>query len=253
LHSDKTYAKQLKAVKILAPIDAKYPNHPGVTHYLIHSLDYTPLAKRGVPAANKYAQVAPSAPHAQHMPSHIYSMLGMWDASVKSNLHALDMAQAYAAKTWPGAAHPGVGHLWDFLEYAYLQMGQDTYARQVRDAAAATKKFGLEQMPTYTGLAAVEARFALERGAWKEAAALEPRGSRYAQAEAITHFARALGAARSGDFGAAQQDIDTMKALRTSLEKANQSYWAEQVEVQILAAQAWLAQGQGNKEDALKQ
>ena len=108
-------------------------------------------------------------------------------------------------------------------------------------------------MPTYTGLAAVEARFALERGAWKEAAALEPRGSRYAQAEAITHFARALGAARSGDFVAAQQDIEKMKELRASLEKANQSYWAEQVEVQILAAQAWLAQGQGNKEDALKQ
>src|SRR5262249_56512354 len=121
-----------------------------------------------------------------------------------------------------------VGHLGDFMEYADLRMGQDTHARQVREAAATTKKFGLEQMPTYPGLAGVEARFALERGAWKEAGALEPRGSHYAQAEAITHFARALGAARSGDFVAAQQDIDKMKELRTSLEKANQSYWAEQ-------------------------
>src|SRR6266702_3245783 len=126
-HSDKTYANQLKAAKILAPIDAKYPAHPGVTHYLIHSLDYPPLAQRGVPAANKYARVAPSAPHAQHMPSHIYSMLGMWEESVKSNQASLAVANATAARVWPGTGkyHQSVGHLWDFMEYAYLQMGQD--------------------------------------------------------------------------------------------------------------------------------
>ena len=132
-------------------------------------------------------------------------------------------------------------------------MGQDQQAKQVCDEAATAPKTHIDGLGIQTGLAAIPARYALERSAWQEAAALQPRGSSYPQAEAITHFARALGAARSGDFAAAQQDIDKMKALRASLEKANQSYWAEQVEVQILAAQAWLAQGQGNKEEALKQ
>ena len=253
LHSDKTYAKQLKAVKILAPIDAKYPDHPGVTHYLIHSLDYPPLAKRGVPAANKYAKVAPSAPHAQHMPSHIYSMVGMWEQSVQSNQNAMEVGRALAAKSYPGMTYAGMPHWWDFTEYALLQMGQDQKAKQVRDEAVAAPKTNLDNLGINTGLAAIPARYALERSAWKEAAALQPRGSSYPQAEAITHFARALGAARSGDFVVAQQNIDTMKELRASLEKVTQSYWAEQVEVQILAAQAWLAQGQGHKEEALKQ
>ena len=250
--SDKTYANQLKAVKILAPIDAKYPNHPGVTHYLIHSLDYTPLAQRGVPAANKYARVAPSAPHAQHMPSHIYSMLGMWEQSVQSNQHAIQVGKELAAKSYPGMTYAALPHCWDFTEYALLQMGQDQKAKQVRDEAAAAPKTNIDNLGINTGLAAIPARYALERSAWREAAALEPRGSSYAQAEAITHFARAMGAARTGDVAAAQQDIDKLKALRATLEKANQSYWAEQVEVQILAAQAWLAQGLGNKDEAMK-
>jgi len=252
LHSDKTYAKQLKAVKILAPIDAKYPDHPGVTHYLIHSLDYTPLAKRGVPAANKYARVAPSAPHAQHMPSHIYSMLGMWEQSVKSNQNAIQVGKELAAKSYPGMTYASLPHCWDFTEYALLQMGQDQKAKQVRDEAATAPKTNLDNLGINTGLAAIPARFALEHGAWKEAAVLEPRGSSYPQAEAITYFARAMGAARTGDVAAAQQDIDKLKELRATLEKANQSYWAEQVEVQILAAQAWVAQGQGNKDEAMK-
>src|SRR5437870_8515851 len=243
LHSDKTYAKQLKAVKILTPIDAKYPDHPGVTHYLIHSLDYTPLAKRGVPAANKYAKVAPSAPHAQHMPSHIYSMVGMWEQSVQSNQHAMQVGQALAAKSYPGMTYSGMPHWWDFTEYALLQMGQDQRAKQVCDEAATAPKTNIDGLGIQTGLAAIPARYALERSAWQEAATLAPRGSSYPQAEAITHFARAMGAARTGDSAAAQQDIDTLTALRATLEKANQSYWAEQDEVQILAAQAWLAHG----------
>jgi hypothetical protein len=144
-------------------------------------------------------------------------------------------------------------HCWDFTEYALLQMGQDQKAKQVRDEAATAPKTNTDSLGVHTGFAAIPARYALERSAWKEAAALEPRGSSYAQAEAITYFARAMGAARTGDVAAAQQDIDKLKALRATLEKATQSYWAEQVEVQILAAQAWLAQGQDNKEEALKQ
>jgi tetratricopeptide (TPR) repeat protein len=138
------------------------------------------------------------------------------------------------------------------MEYALLQMGQEQRAKQVRDDNNAIKKLGFEFMPSYAGLAAVPARFALERQAWKEAAVLEPRGSQYPQAEAITYFARAIGSARSGDLTAAQQGLNKLKELRATLEKANQSYWAEQVEIQMLAASAWIAHAQGQKDEALK-
>ncbi len=200
LPSDKTYAKQLKAGAILEKIVAELQDHPGALHYLIHTYDYPPLAQRGLDAANKYAEVAPAAPHAQHMPSHTYSMLGLWTQSVASNTKTRALAREYS----------------------------------------------------YTGLAAVPARFALERQAWKEAAALEPRGSQFPQAEAITYFARAMGSARSGDLAAAEREVDKLKELRAALENASQSYWADQVEVQMLAASAWIAQAKGEKERALK-
>jgi tetratricopeptide (TPR) repeat protein len=145
-----------------------------------------------------------------------------------------------------------VPHHLDFTEYALLQMGQEHRAKQVRDDTNAIKKLGFEFMPSYTALAAVPARFALERQAWKEAAVLEPRDSQFPQAEAITHFARAIGSARSGDLTAAQQEADKLRELRATLEKASQSYWAEQVEIQMLAASAWIAQTKGQKEEALK-
>ncbi|WP_063890038.1 hypothetical protein [Burkholderia ubonensis] len=251
--SDKTYANQLKAAAILEKIYREQPDHPGIAHYLIHSYDYSPLAQRGLPFADKYAQIAPAAPHAVHMPSHIYSMLGMWAASVKSNEAALKVMREEAARSWPGATHPSAPHSWDFMEYAYLQLGQDARARQVRDDADAATKFPFDRLVTYTGLEAVPARYALERGAWQEAAALEPRGSRWPQAEAITYFARALGCARGGKADMAQTNIDMLTQLRAKLEQSGQPYWAEQVQVQILAASAWLAHAQGKDEDALKQ
>jgi len=252
LPTDKTYANQLKAGAILEKVLVTQPNHPGALHYLIHSYDYTPLAQRALSAANKYAGIAPAAQHAQHMPAHTYSMLGLWAQSVESNTKSREAAQEQAARLWPGATHPGVPHHLDFTEYALLQMGQEHRAKQVRDDSNAIKKLGFEFMPSYTALAAVPARFALERQAWKEAAVLEPRGSQFPQAEAITHFARAIGSARSGDLAAAQQGVDKLKELRATLEKANQSYWAEQVEIQILAVSAWIAQAKGQKEEALK-
>ncbi|WP_431824617.1 hypothetical protein [Burkholderia sp. F1] len=251
--SDKTYANQLKAAAILEKIYREQPDHPGIAHYLIHSYDYSPLAQRGLPFANKYAQIAPAAPHAVHMPSHIYSMLGMWAASVKSNEAALKVMREEAARTWPGATHPSAPHSWDFMEYAYLQLGQDAHARQVRDDADAATKFPFDRLVTYTGLEAIPARYALERGAWQEAAALEPRGSRWPQAEAITYFARALGCARGGKADMAQPNIDMLTQLRAKLEQSSQPYWAEQVQVQILAASAWLAHARGNDDEALKQ
>ena len=252
LHSDKTYANQLKAGAILEKVEAKLPDHPGVLHYLIHTYDYPTLAQRGLDAANRYAEVAPAAQHAQHMPSHTYSMLGMWTQSIASNTKSRAVAQAQAAKLWPGATHPSEPHHLDFMEYALLQTGQEGAAKQLRDQSNGITKLGFEFLGSYTALAAVPARFALERQAWKEAAALEPKGSKFPQAEAITHFARAMGSARSGDLAAAERDVDNLKVIRASLENASQSYWASQVEIQMLAASAWIAQAKGEKETALK-
>ena len=211
LPSDKTYANQLKAGAILEKIAATQPDHPGVLHYLIHSYDYPPLAQRALDAANKYAGVAPAAPHAQHMPAHTYSMLGLWAQSVESNTKSRASAQEQAARLWPGATHPSEPHHLDFMEYALLQMGQEQRAKQVRDDNNAIKKLGFEFMASYTALAAVPARFALERQAWKEAAVLEPRGSQFPQAEAITYFARAIGSARSGDLAAAERELSSSR------------------------------------------
>jgi tetratricopeptide (TPR) repeat protein len=252
LPSDKTYANQLKAGAILERVAAILPEHPGVLHYLIHTYDYPPLAQRGLDAANKYAAVAPAAQHAQHMPSHSYSMLGLWTRSVASNTKSRALAREQAARLWPGATHPSEPHHLDFMEYALLQMGQEGPAKQLRDDSNAITKLGFEHFGIYTALAAVPARFALERQAWREAAALEPRGSQFPQAEAITYFARAMGSARSGGVAAATREVDKLKELHAALENASQSYWATQVEIQMLAASAWIAQAKGEKDKALK-
>jgi tetratricopeptide (TPR) repeat protein len=179
-------------------------------------------------------------------------MIGLWAQSVASNTKSRAIAQQQAARLWPGATHPGEPHHLDFMVYALLQMGQEGRAKQLRDDSIAVKKLGFEYLPSYTALAAVPARFALERQAWKEAAVLEPRGSQFAQAESITYFARAIGSARSGDLAAADREVDKLKELRAALDRANQSYWAEQVEIQMLAASAWIAHAKGEKEEALK-
>jgi len=242
----------LKAIRILEPLDKKYPEHPGITHYLIHSYDFAPIAKKGVPAANKYAKIAPSAPHAQHMPSHIYSMVGMWKESIASNISAIKVANEYAAKVNLDGVLVALPHGYDFMQYAYLQLGQDAKAKALIEENAAIKKVIGPVSAGNTARAAVPARYMLERQDWQGAAQLQPLGTPFPAAEAITHFARAMGAARSGDPAAAQADIEKLKGLREGLEKATQSYWAEQVEVQVLGAQAWLAQGQGRKDEALK-
>ena len=242
----------LKAIAILEPIDKKYPDHPGVTHYLIHSYDFPAIAARGVPAANKYAKIAPSAPHAQHMPSHIYSMVGMWEPSIVSNQRAIAVAREYATRANLDGALVGVPHGYDFMAYAYLQLGQDGKAKAlIEETAAITKTIG-PRIAAATAQNAVPARYMLERQDWRGAAQLKPVGTGLPAAEAITHVARAIGAARRADFVAAQTDIDILKDLRGQLEKANQGYWAGQVEIQVLAAQAWLAQAQSNRDDALR-
>ena len=249
----KSMAPLVKAIQILEPLDRKYPDHPGITHYLIHSYDFAPIATRGVPAANKYAKIASSAPHALHMPSHIYSMVGMWEASIAANTRTVAASNEYAARNKLDGIYGAIPHSWDFMQYAYLQLGRDSEAKGLTEEVAGVKKIFASRYVTECGAAAVAARYMLERQDWKGAATLQVLDIVKApQAQAITHFARALGAARSDDLTAAQVDIDKLKELRTALEKASQPYWAGQVEVQILAAQAWVAEAQGTKEDALK-
>jgi len=248
----KTMNNLVKAIEILEPIDKQYPDHPGVTHYLIHSYDFPALADRGVPAANKYAKIAPAAPHAQHMPAHIYSMVGMWDASIASNLASVAVAKEYTEKSKLDGVLAGVPHAYDFMEYAYLQLGQDAKAKALIEENAAIQKVVGPQLAGRMAQAAVPARYMLERQDWRGAAQLKPLGSDIPPAEAVTYFARALGAARSGDVAAAQADVAKLIEIRAGLEKANQSYWAGQVEIQVLAAQAWIAQAQSKPEEALK-
>lgn len=248
----KSMAPLTRAIAILEPLDKKYPDHPGITHYLIHSYDFAPIAQRGIPAANKYAKVAPAAPHAQHMPSHIYSMVGLWQQSIDSNLASNKVANEYAAKVNLDGVMAGVPHALDFMQYAYLQLGQDDKAKALIEQAAVIKKVIGPVSAGNTARAAVPARYFLERQDWAGAAKLQPQGLPFAPAEAITHFARAIGAARSGDPSAAQADIGKLNELRAGLLKANQGYWAEQVEVQVLGAQAWVARAQGDKAEARK-
>src|SRR5947209_622518 len=188
---------------------------------------------------------------AQNMPSHIYTMVGMWDASIASNQKAIAVANDYVLKANLDGTLAGVPHAYDFMAYAYLQLGQDARARGLIDETAGIKKI-IGPRIVGMALAAVPARYVLERQDWQGAARLGPLGTGLPAGEAITYFARALGAARSGDVAGAQTDIDKLKEQRAALEEAKQSYWAEQVEVQILAAQAWLAQGRNDRAEALK-
>jgi hypothetical protein len=251
--NDKTYAKQFKAAAILQAIEAKQPDHPGVPHYLIHSYDFAPICRDGLPAAQRYAELAPAAPHALHMPSHTFSMLGMWEESISANVKTLAASRAYATANKLDGTYAAAPHSYDFMQYAYLQLGQDGKARAVMAEAAAIEKVFRPILGSETGLAAVPARYMLERQDWSGAAGLQmPVAVRAAPAKAIIHFARAIGAARSGSLAGAQVDIGALQELKTELERAGQPYWAGQVEVQLLAARAWLAHGQGDDAEAVK-
>jgi hypothetical protein len=243
LPTDKTYAKQLQAAEILEAEVARQPDHPGVVHYLIHTYDYPPLAERGVEAADRYADLAASAPHALHMPSHIYTRLGYWDRSIETNRRSAEVARA--RKEMDGELHAR-----DYMVYAYLQSGRDEAARQ---AIAEAQQFAGAKSSSPAGpfaLAAMPARLAMERGAWEEAADLAPQPSDFAFADAITHFARAIGLARSGKPEAAPADVEALQRLADALRPKN-AYWAEQVDIQHMAAAAWIAYAEGKGDEAL--
>jgi hypothetical protein len=245
--SDKTYASQLKAAAILEGLQKSQPNHPGIVHYIIHAYDYAPIANKGLPAARSYAALAPSAPHALHMPSHIFSTLGMWQDAISANLAADQAARNYAASTSATAkanpaSVPGRYHALDFLVNAYLQIAQDRRAKAIldeRNSPGATSSGG--SITAHTGFAAIPVRYALDRHAWAEAAAIPPMQTTFKQAEAIVAFGRSLGAARTGDLGQAKEELANIIRLRQALAAEGDPYWAEQVGIQEAAASAWIA------------
>jgi hypothetical protein len=240
--ADKTYANQLKGAAILEPIFKRQPQHPGVAHYLIHLHDYPPIAEKGLDAAKRYAQIAPAAPHAQHMPSHIFTRVGYWKESIASNIASVRAAKS--GKEWDDGMH-GM----DYLVYAYLQLGQDKEARGVVDDMSATE--GYKAFPGFYARAASQARYVVERGDWKGASELQVRPSPIAYADAVTHFARALGAARSGQPESAKADIAKLAELRDKLGEAKDAYWSEIVDIQRQVATAWILYAEGKYDEAL--
>ena len=242
--ADQSYSAYLKAAAILEQQFKKYPNHPGVAHYLIHSYDAPPIAARGLDAARRYAGIAPDAPHALHMPSHIFTRVGAWEESVATNVRSAEVArkdndsdEAY--------------HASDYMVYAYLQLARDAEARATIDAATKMLPSSTRFVAPYA-MAAMPARYVVERGDWKSAASLEPAATIYPFVSAITYYARALGSARTGDVAAAKKDAEQLAAAHSALEAAKNKYWATEVEIQRLGAAAWIAQAEGKNEEALK-
>jgi hypothetical protein len=253
--SDKTYAKQLQAGAILDRLFTQYPDHPGLAHYIIHTYDTPALASRASEAAQRYSSIAPSTAHALHMPSHTFTRLGNWKASIDTNI-------ASAASADRANQPADELHACDYLVYAYLQTGQDQAAARVVQTSAqvfahydpsVALNGAAGPSAAYFARAAIPARFALERHAWSDAAQLQPLSSSYPYTDAITWFARGLGAAHLKDSAAAQNAIDALTQLHEQLVAAKESYWANQVDIQRQEVIAWLSFANGKPEQALQQ
>jgi hypothetical protein len=243
--NDQTYARPLKAAQLLEPLLAAHPEHPGIAHFLIHSYDFPPLAEKGLVAARRYAGIAPSAAHALHMPSHIFTRVGAWEDSVATNLRSEQTARA-------DSSGDEILHAIDYQVYAYLQMARDGDAKKaIERALDDAGRFAFFRPVGPFGQAAASARYALERGDWRAAAQLPVKPTKVLYANAITHFARALGAARSGDPAAGNADLTRLAELRDQLVAAKNTYWAGQVEIQRLGASAWVALAEGRRDEAL--
>jgi tetratricopeptide (TPR) repeat protein len=253
--ADKTYADRLKAGAILEKLFEQEPTHPGLAHYIIHTYDVPELARRALTAARRYSEIAPDAPHALHMPSHTFTRTGYWQESIDSNI-----AAAAAARREGQTAEEL--HASDYEIYAYLQTGQDEAARRVVDSLPEiASRFDPKAVMSgaggpsvgYFALAAMPARYALERQDWKQAVQLALRETPFPYTDAMTWFARGLGAARLGQVPAANESATALQQIRVRLLKANENYWARQVEIQELAGGAWAALAAGKKEEALRQ
>ena len=254
---DKSYARQRKAAEILNRMLPLEPGHPGIAHYLIHSFDYPDLAQLALPAARVYAKIAPSAPHALHMPSHIFTRLGMWQESIASNLASAEAAQQGLARSHSSATSFEAMHASDYLAYAYLQTGQDAKARELADRVAQAASLDVPQFSAGYAFAAIPARYALERRSWQEAASLDVvptffPWAKYPYAEAIVHFAQCVGAARTGDVPRARAALERLTAIQKGLVGQKGFDWASQVEIQRLAAAGWLARAEKKDDEAVK-
>jgi tetratricopeptide (TPR) repeat protein len=254
--TDTTLAKQLQAAALLEKLWKKNPNHPGVTHYLIHSYDYPALAERGLAAARSYGAIAPWVPHALHMPSHIFTRLGMWEESIAANRSSADASRAYAAMRDRDATEAEELHALDYMAYSYLQEGQDAKAKEIVDFAATVRKTNpeLEFSGAYA-LAAIPSRYALERNAWSDAAALRipavPHWSSFPFMEALIEYGHALGRVHTGDLEGARKAMDRMRQLRDATLDPKFDYFKRQLDQQIQAASAWVMYGEGKKDDAI--
>ena len=241
--ADQSYATYLEAAAILEKQFARHPDHPGVVHYLIHVYDAPPIARQGLSAARRYADIAPAAPHALHMPSHIFTRVGSWSESAATNLRA-----AVAAVRDKDSDQRL--HAMDYTMYAYLQMARDNDAQRLVEEAAQVSGTVFFSGPY--AFAAIPARYAIERGDWRNASKLQAVTTKFVFPEAITYFARALGAARSADPSSAERDVHQLAALRDRLKAAKNEYWATEVEVSRLGAAAWIALSRGNQEEAVR-
>ena len=258
--NDPTYAEQKRAAKLLNDLLPLEPQHPGIAHYMIHAFDYPGLAAEALPAARAYAKIAPSSPHALHMPSHIFTRLGLWQESIDSNLASAEAARRLVALRHPGASSFDALHALDYLEYAYLQIGDTEKARRVLEEAATAKTFDEPNFAAGYALAAIPARWTLEQRDWKAAAALEPsraeipwQSMRYVPA--ITSYARALGAARSGQLDRARADLGDLAKIVAALKASpvpGPYDWTGQVESMRLAAAAWVAYADGKAAEAVE-
>lgn len=255
---DPELANPKRAAALLEKFYAEKPEHPGVVHYLIHSYDYPPLAARGLPAANAYAGIAPEVPHALHMPSHIFTRLGMWEETIRSNQASADAARRYGETYHPGAASHEELHSMDYMMYAYLQTAQDAKAKQVVDTWMAVKKTYPEvDFAAGYAFGALPARYALERRQWKEAAALEVRAMPFWKklpfAEGHVMYARALGAARSGDLPKARAAAARLEELSRASTDPRFRYFADQMAIQRRAALSLIAFAEGKREQAIQE
>jgi len=241
--SDKTHANQKKAADLLEPLDRAYPEHPGIPHYLIHAYDNAELAPRGLSAARAYSHIAPSAPHALHMPSHIFTRLGLWDDSIASNLAAREAAHQQ------GDTHEEL-HAMDYLVYAYLQSGRDKDAAQVIQQLKNMPKLNAGDPTIAYASTAMPVRYAVERGQWADAAGIAPPAEAPPQVVAIAVWARGLGLARTGHATQAHAEIDRLQQLEDQLRTAGNSYWATQVGILRREVMAWSAQAESKPEEA---
>jgi hypothetical protein len=251
--SDKAFAQQRRAGELIGAVFARFPNHPGAHHYIIHAYDYPPLAGRALEVARAYGRIAPEVPHALHMPTHIFTRLGLWEDSIDWNKRS---AAAALANPVGGAVSLHYLHALDYLAYSYLQRGEDDKAAQVRATLQGLRSPVQTEMASAYALAAIPARLALERQNWAEAIALEPGSPKsfpwasFPAVEAITHFARALGAARARRGALARESLEKLAELRDRANVAN-AYWGTQVDIQRLTASAWLTLAEGQRSTAL--